>query len=111
MAAELIITCFGAEVIAHFGASSSELRVKGATASLQYEAMRLARTRGCTRYDMGAVWDVDPPPVEVDRPGSRGGDWQGIHHFKASFGGKLVARPPALERHYLLPPQWAFWRR
>jgi peptidoglycan pentaglycine glycine transferase (the first glycine) len=111
VAAAAIVTCFGKEAAWHDGASSTELRVKGATAYLQYEAMRLARARGCTRYDMGAILDEDPPPVAGDRPASRGDDWQGFHRFKVSFGGGRVAWPPPLERRYPARRRWTLWRR
>ncbi len=111
VAAGLLITCFGHEAISHFGGSSSELRVPGATACLYFEAMRLARARGCTRFDLWGVPDEDPPAVEGARPqGSRGGDWRGIHHFKMGLGGDLVAYPPLLERRYSARQRWAPWR-
>jgi peptidoglycan pentaglycine glycine transferase (the first glycine) len=112
VAAGLIITCFGNEAISHFGGSSTKLRVPGATAYLYFEAMRLARAQGCTRFDLWGIPDEDPPPVAGSRPqGSRGGDWQGIHHFKMGLGGDVVAYPPLLERRYPAPPRWALWRR
>jgi peptidoglycan pentaglycine glycine transferase (the first glycine) len=112
VAAGLIITCFGNEAISHFGGSSSELRVPGATACLYFEAMRLARALGCTRFDLWGIPDEDPSPVEGPRPeGSRGGDWRGIHHFKLGLGGDVVVYPPLLERRYPARPRWAPWRR
>jgi peptidoglycan pentaglycine glycine transferase (the first glycine) len=114
VATGLIVTCFGNEAISHFGGSSTELRVPGVTAYLYFEAMRLARARGCTRFDMWGVPDEDPPPPDGAHPrGSRGGDWGGIHHFKAGFGGDLVRFPPPLERRYPRRPRrrWALWRR
>jgi peptidoglycan pentaglycine glycine transferase (the first glycine) len=111
VAAAAIVTCFGNEATYLFGASSTKLRVTGATAYLQYEAMRLARARGCTRYDMYGIPDEDPPPVTGDTPGSRAGDWQGVHHFKVGFGGERIAWPPPLERRYPARPQWTPWRR
>ncbi len=101
VAAGLIMTCFGTEAIYRFGASSSERRVTGATAYLQYEAMRRARARGCTRYDLWGIPRKDPPPLSGNNlPGSRGGDWQGLYHFKVGFGGDIVTNPPPLEQHY-----------
>jgi lipid II:glycine glycyltransferase (peptidoglycan interpeptide bridge formation enzyme) len=114
VATGLIVTCFGNEAISHFGGSSTELRVPGVTAYLYFEAMRLARARGCTRFDMWGVPDEDPPPPDGAHPqGSRGGDWGGIHHFKVGFGGDLVRFPPPLERRYPRRPRrrWALWRR
>ena len=113
VAAGAIITCFGNEATWQFGASSTELRVPGATAYLQYESMRLARARGCTRYDMWGILEEDPPPVTGDPPRSRGEDFKGVHQFKLGFGGDMVAYPPPLERRYPMrrPGRWALWRR
>jgi peptidoglycan pentaglycine glycine transferase (the first glycine) len=103
VAAALVITCFGHEAIAHFGASSTQLRAPGTTAYLYFQAMRLARARGCTRFDLWGLPDEDPPPVEGDQPqGSRSGDWRGIHHFKVGLGGNVVAFPPPLEQRFTL---------
>jgi peptidoglycan pentaglycine glycine transferase (the first glycine) len=111
VAASLIITCFGQEAIAHFGASSTQLREPGTTAYLYFEAMRLARARGCTRFDLWGLPDEDPAPIEGEHPqGSRGGDWRGIHHFKMGLGGDVVASPPPLRRHYPAR-RWLPWRR
>jgi peptidoglycan pentaglycine glycine transferase (the first glycine) len=111
VAAGLILTCFGHEAIAHFGASSTKLRKPGTTAYLYYEAMRLARARGCTQFDLWGLPDEDPPPVEGSRPqGSHGGDWRGIHHFKVGLGGDVVASPSPLKRRYLVR-RWMPWRR
>lgn len=112
VAAGAIMTCFGKEAIYHFGASSTELRVPGVTAYLQYEAMRLARGRGCTRYDLWGVPEEDPVPEEGGNPvRSSGGDWRGLRHFKAGFGAELVAHPPPLVRHYPATRGWPFAKR
>ena len=74
--------------------------------------MRLARSRGCTRFDLWGIPDADPPEVVGEQPeGSRGGDWQGIQHFKLGLGGDIVTYPPPLVRHYPARRRWAFWRR
>jgi len=80
-----------------FGASSSEHRVQGATAFLQFEAMRWARARGCTRYDLWGISADDPAPFGQPQR-SRGGDLQGVSRFKVGFGGDIVTYPPAWER-------------
>jgi lipid II:glycine glycyltransferase (peptidoglycan interpeptide bridge formation enzyme) len=111
VAAVLIMTCFGHEAIAHFSASSTKLREPGTTAYLYFEAMRLARAHGCTRFDLWGLPDEDPPPVEGGQPrGSRGGDWRGLYHFKMGLGGDVVASPPTLECRYPVR-RWLPWRR
>jgi hypothetical protein len=81
-----------------FGASSTEHRVLGAAAYLQLESMRWARDHGCTRYDLWSIGDKDPTPTDGQLRRSRGGELQGIHHFKVGFGGEIVAYPPAWQR-------------
>lgn len=104
IAAGAIITCFGKEATYHFGASSTDRRAHGATVYLQYEAMRLARRLGCTHYDLWGIPDEDPPPVRGDEtPGSRGGDWSGLYHFKLGLGGEIITFPEPFMRHY---PAW-----
>jgi glycosyltransferase involved in cell wall biosynthesis len=86
------------EGIAMFAASSTEHRVHGATALLQFEAMRWARARGCVRYDLWGISAEDQPPSVGHVPRSQGGDWRGIDHFKTGFGGDVVTYPPAWQR-------------
>jgi hypothetical protein len=81
-----------------FGASSTEHRVPGASAYLQFEAMRWARDHGCTRYDLWGIPAEDPTPTDEQWQRSRGDDLQGIHHFKVGFGGDVVTYPPAWQR-------------
>jgi lipid II:glycine glycyltransferase (peptidoglycan interpeptide bridge formation enzyme) len=96
--AGLIVVRAAREGIYMFGASSTEHRVPGATAYLQFEAMRWARDHGCTRYDLWGISAEDPTPTPGQWQRSQGGEWQGLHHFKVGFGGEIVAYPPAWER-------------
>jgi hypothetical protein len=100
-----IVTCFGNEAVYHFGASSTELRLTGATAYLQYEAMRLARAHNCTRFDMWGIPDEDPSPVAEDRAGSAAAIGEGSTTSRwASEASASRGRHPARRR-------WALWRR
>lgn len=65
-----------------FGASSSQNRSAMGPYAVQWEAIRLARTKACTTYDMGAV----PPSNDPDHP------FYGMYRFKAGFGGRVVHR-------------------
>src|SRR5215212_6288007 len=86
------------EGVAMFAGSSTEHRVAGATAYLQFEAMRWLRDQGCTRYDLWAIPAADPTPTDGQWQRSQGDNWQGIHHFKVGFGGDIVTYPPAWQR-------------
>ena len=62
-----------------YGASSSEKRNLMATYALQWEAIRLSKTAGCTQYDM---FGISPTP-DPEHP------MYGLYKFKAGFGGKI----------------------
>src|SRR3712207_3966770 len=87
-----------------YGASSTEHRAHGAGFFLQFEAMRWARSLGCTRYDLWGIPERDPPRTAVEDgnrvAGTSGDDWRGLYEFKIRFGGEVIAYPPTLERRY-----------
>jgi peptidoglycan pentaglycine glycine transferase (the first glycine) len=100
--AGLIAARFNRGAVYLFGASATQQPVRGATALLQYEAMRWARSVGCERYDL---WGIDRPGVDaadgsVDRSESREcADDDGLCRFKIGFGGKVVVLPRRTIRH------------
>ncbi|OPY60263.1 MAG: Lipid II:glycine glycyltransferase [Syntrophorhabdaceae bacterium PtaU1.Bin034] len=77
-----IIAISGKTATYLFGASSSRNRNLMGPYALQWNAMRLARTKGCSTYEMGAV----PPTADRTHP------FYGMYRFKAGFGGKIVHR-------------------
>lgn len=103
--AVLIAAAFGDEAIYMYGASSSEHRSHGAAFLLQFEAMRWARSRGCTTYDLWGIPDVDPESTRSDDSatiaGTKGEDWRGLFRFKTGFGGTIVSYPPTMERRHV----------
>lgn len=113
VAAGLIAARFGDTAIYLFGGSSTAHRVSGATALLQYSAMRWAREQGCARYDLGGIPDEDPPAY-VDENGnpirSVGNSDAGLYRFKVEFGGEIVGYPPAFEIRYRPGMSWAMRR-
>jgi len=104
-AAALIVVGFGDEAIYLYGASSTRYRSHGPGFALQFEAMRWARERGFSRYDLWGIPETDPETTRHesgDRVAStRGDDWRGLYEFKVRFGGEIVAYPPPVERPYL----------
>jgi lipid II:glycine glycyltransferase (peptidoglycan interpeptide bridge formation enzyme) len=102
--AAVAVAAFGDEAIYMYGASSTKERAHGAGFLLQYDAMRWARERGCTEYDLWGIPATDPPTTQVeggDRvAGTSGDDWRGLYEFKTRFGGRIVDYPPPLERRY-----------
>ena len=65
-----------------FGASSSQNRNLMGSYAVQWNAMRLARIKGCRSYDMGAV----SPTKAMTHP------FYGMYRFKTGFGGKIIHR-------------------
>ncbi len=62
-----------------YGASSNSHRNLMGSYALHWEAMRQARLRGCTSYDMGAVAPAEDP----QHP------FYGLYRFKTGFGGSI----------------------
>lgn len=65
-----------------YGASSDRKRNLMASSLMHWTAMRLARARGCARYDMGAVSPCDDPRHP----------FHGLYRFKTGFGGGIEHR-------------------
>jgi hypothetical protein len=65
-----------------YGASSSIKRNHMATYALQWEAMRRAKQKGCTEYDMFGV----APRPDPSHP------LYGLYRFKKGFGGSVLHR-------------------
>ena len=75
-----------------WGASSDEDRNLMPNHAAQWAAMRWARARGCTAYDLWGIPDeVGANPDAYLEPESwgQGGLW-GVYRFKQGFGGRVV---------------------
>jgi peptidoglycan pentaglycine glycine transferase (the first glycine) len=82
-----------------YGASSNAHREKMPTYLLQWEAMRWARSMGCTSYDLYGVPDADRETLEAAFT-QRSDDLWGVYRFKRGFGGELVRSVGAWDRVY-----------
>jgi peptidoglycan pentaglycine glycine transferase (the first glycine) len=80
LAAALFYT-FGRKCIYMLGTSKKEKRELQPAYALQWEAMRWAKQRGITRYDMWGISKLDKP--YKDHP------LYGVSKFKAGFGGGI----------------------
>jgi peptidoglycan pentaglycine glycine transferase (the first glycine) len=80
-----------------YGASSDAHREKMPAYLLQWEAMRWAKSLGCTTYDLYGVPDQDEGTLE-DQFTQRGNGLWGVYRFKRGFGGKLVRSVGAWDR-------------
>lgn len=77
-----IVVISGRRAIYLFGASSNEQRNLMVPYMLHWEAIKLARAKGCVTYDMGSV----SPDRNPNHP------YFGMYRFKTGFGGKTVHR-------------------
>jgi lipid II:glycine glycyltransferase (peptidoglycan interpeptide bridge formation enzyme) len=91
--ASLWVAGFGPEAIYMYGASRTEGQEHMPSYLLQWEAMRWARARGCTRYDLWGIPDSvlrgQDPREQRRKKNVRDGLW-GVYRFKQGFGGNLV---------------------
>ena len=75
-----------------WGASSDEDRNLMPNHAAQWAAMRWARTRGCTAYDLWGIPDevgANPDAYQEPESWGQGGLW-GVYRFKQGFGGRVV---------------------
>jgi peptidoglycan pentaglycine glycine transferase (the first glycine) len=111
--ASLMVFSHGSTAIYLYGASFDLERQRMPTYLLQWEAMRWARARGCTTYDLWGVPDTEQAVLERDFPKRQDGLW-GVYRFKRGFGGRLVRSvgawdrvyKPVAYRAYLLAARW-----
>jgi lipid II:glycine glycyltransferase (peptidoglycan interpeptide bridge formation enzyme) len=82
-----------------YGASGNTHREKMPTYLLQWEAMRWAKSLGCTSYDLYGVPDENEETLEAEFTQRRDGLW-GVYRFKRGFGGQLVRSVGAWDRVY-----------
>ena len=72
---------FGKKCVYMLGASKTEKRELQPAYALQWEAMRWAKERGITRYDMWGIPNLDK--LDKDHP------LYGVYKFKEGFGGEI----------------------
>ena len=82
-----------------YGASSSDHRDRMPNYLLQWEAMRWARARGCSTYDLWGVPDQNEETLEANFTDRDQGLW-GVYRFKRGFGGKLCRAAGPWDRVY-----------
>jgi lipid II:glycine glycyltransferase (peptidoglycan interpeptide bridge formation enzyme) len=87
--AALMVFARGRSAWYFYGASSAEGRNLMPTYALQWEAMRWARGRGCTTYDLWGVPDEPEATLESEFTRRHDGLW-GVYRFKRGFGGQLM---------------------
>jgi lipid II:glycine glycyltransferase (peptidoglycan interpeptide bridge formation enzyme) len=83
-----------------YGASASSHRERMPTYLLQWEAMKWARAKGCSQYDLYGVPDFEEDYLETNFQNRSDGLW-GIYRFKRGFGGRVVRARGAWDRVYI----------
>jgi lipid II:glycine glycyltransferase (peptidoglycan interpeptide bridge formation enzyme) len=94
------VTLFrGEEAFYLYGASADEDRNLMPTYALQWAAMRAAKRRGCSSYDLYGI----PPSEDPEHP------MAGLYRFKTGFGGEIVHRAGSWD--YPLSPLYSIYRK
>jgi len=75
----------------YYAFSSKEGRRKSAQYLLVWEAIKLAKKRGCKIFDFEGIYD-ERFPIKA---------WKGFSHFKKSFGGKIIQYPGCFVKYQL----------
>jgi lipid II:glycine glycyltransferase (peptidoglycan interpeptide bridge formation enzyme) len=97
--AALMVFARGSRAWYVYGGSTEEERDRMPNYSLQWEAMRWARSRGCETYDLWGVPDEDEEVLEQGFANRSDGLW-GVYRFKRGFGAKLRRAVQAVDRVY-----------
>jgi peptidoglycan pentaglycine glycine transferase (the first glycine) len=97
--AALMAFRFGREAYYFYGASANEQRNLMAPYLLQWEAIRWAKSQGCTHYDLWGIPDADPVTLEAEFGQRHDGLW-GVYRFKRGFGGQWVQSIGAFDYVY-----------
>jgi peptidoglycan pentaglycine glycine transferase (the first glycine) len=82
-----------------YGASGDAHREKMPNHLLQWEAMRWAKSVGCTTYDLWGIPDEAEETLEAEFTQRRDGLW-GVYRFKRGFGGRQVRSVGTWDRVY-----------
>jgi len=82
-----------------YGASANQHRELMAPYLLQWEAMRWARARGCTEYDLWGIPDAAEEELEAQFARRADGLW-GVYRFKRGFGGRVCRAAGPWDRVY-----------
>ena len=97
--AAAMITALGDTAVYLYGASSNEERNRMPAYAVQWAAMRWARERGCTRYDLWGVPDADLQELEANFTERRDGLWP-VYRAKRGYGGRVQRTVGAVDRVY-----------
>lgn len=95
--AGLMVFASGKRAWYFYGASNNQRRNLMPTYLLQWEAIRWAKSKGCTEYDLWGVPDEDEKKLEEQFMKRSDGLW-GVYRFKRGFGGQLMRSAGAWDK-------------
>jgi lipid II:glycine glycyltransferase (peptidoglycan interpeptide bridge formation enzyme) len=98
--AALMVFARGRRAWYFYGASADVHRERMPSYLLQWEAMRWARARGCSEYDLWGVPDSPEDVLEANFTARSDGLW-GVYRFKRGFGGELRRSAGPWDRVFL----------
>jgi lipid II:glycine glycyltransferase (peptidoglycan interpeptide bridge formation enzyme) len=97
--AGLMVFAWGKRAWYLYGASTNQERNRMPTYLLQWEAIRWAKEKGCTQYDLWGVPDEDDETLEANFTDRNDGLW-GVYRFKRGFGGEVKRAALAWDKVY-----------
>ena len=111
LAALMVFAC-GKRAWYFYGGSANIHRERMPNYLLQWEAMRWARSQGCTEYDFWGVPDADLETLEAGFAQRSDNLW-GVYRFKRGFGGALHRSEGPWDRIYIpsLYRLYRFWQK
>lgn len=89
LVAALVVFALGTKAWYLYGASSERQREKMPAYALQWAAIRWAKARGCTVYDLWGIPDFDEETLEAQFA-ERSDELWGVYRFKRGFGGQVI---------------------
>lgn len=97
--AGVMVFAWGKTAAYFYGASSDEERQRMPAYAVQWAAMRWAKRRGCTTYDLWGIPDFDETELEAGFTERQDGLWP-VYRFKRGFGGEIKRTVGAADRVY-----------
>lgn len=97
--AAIMVFVSGTKAAYLYGASSNEERNRMPSYAVQWEAMKWAKDRGCTCYDLWGIPDALDQELEESFTKRSDGLW-GVYRFKRGFGGETKRTVGTIDRVY-----------
>lgn len=110
LSAVMVFKC-GTKAAYLYGASANSQRQRMPNYAVQWAAIRWAKDKGCTTYDLWGVPDCSQDELEANFQSRQDGLW-GVYRFKRGFGGEMRRTVGTSDRVY---NKWVYklyqWRR